>query len=148
MFWGDKPDASARHSLNEALRVIRRSAGEDVVLSIGDQIALAPDAVRVDVDELETLLEAENWAEAAALMQGPFLEGFVVPDSSAFEDWLAAERLTWLDRMGEGLKRHSETRLASGDGRAAQQAAVQALGPGSVLGRGRETGHARGSHPR
>jgi DNA-binding SARP family transcriptional activator len=127
MFWGEKPDASARHSLNEALRVIRRSAGEDVLLSIGDQIALAPDAVRVDVDDLETLLAAENWAEAAALVQGPFLEGFVVPDCSAFEDWLAAERLTWLDRMGEGLRRHSETRLASGDGRAAQQAAVQAL---------------------
>ena len=127
MFWGDKPDASARHSLNEALRVIRRSAGEDVVLSLGDQVVLAPDAVQMDVDDLEALLEAESWAEATGLMQGPFLEGFVVPDSSAFEDWLAAERLTWLARMGEGLRKHSETRLASGDGQAAQQAAVQAL---------------------
>jgi DNA-binding SARP family transcriptional activator len=127
VFWGEKPDASARHSLNEALRVIRKSAGEELLLSVGDQVALAPDAVRVDVDELEALLLAENWSEAVSLMSGPFLEGFAVPDSTVFEDWLAAERLTCLDRMGEGLRKHSEARLASGDCRTAQAAAVQAL---------------------
>ncbi|MGB5302730.1 MAG: hypothetical protein WBP17_06240, partial [Gemmatimonadota bacterium] len=61
VFWGDKPDSSARHSLNEALRVIRKSVGEDLLLSIGDQVALAPDAVLVDVDELEGLLQLERW---------------------------------------------------------------------------------------
>ena len=127
VFWGDKPDSSARHSLNEALRVIRKSAGEDLLLSIGDQVALAPDAVLVDVDELEGLLHLERWSDAVPLMQGSFLEGFAVPDSSAFEDWLAAERVAWLDRMGAGLRRHAETRLAAGDGQAAQEAAVQAL---------------------
>ena len=127
VFWGDKPDSSARHSLNEALRVIRKSAGEDLLLSIGDQVALAPDAVLVDVDELEGLLHLERWSDAVPLMQGSFLEGFAVPDSSAFEDWLAAERLVWLDRMGAGLRRHAETRLAAGDGQAAQEAAVRAL---------------------
>ncbi len=127
VFWGDKPDSSARHSLNEALRVIRKSAGEDLLLSIGDQVALAPDAVLVDVDELEGLLHLERWSDAVPLMQGSFLEGFAVPDSSAFEDWLAAERVAWLDRMGAGLRRHAETRLAAGDGQAAQEAAVRAL---------------------
>ena len=127
VFWGDKPDSSARHSLNEALRVIRKSAGEDLLLSIGDQVALAPDAVLVDVDELEGLLQLERWSDAVPLMQGSFLEGFTVPDSSAFEDWLATERLAWLDRMGAGLRGHAESRLAAGDGQAAQEAAVQAL---------------------
>jgi DNA-binding SARP family transcriptional activator len=127
VFWGDKPDSSARHSLNEALRVIRRSVREDLLLSIGDQVALARDAVLVDVDELEGLLQLERWSDAISLMEGPFLEGFTVPDSSAFEDWLAAERLTWLDRMGAGLRRHAESRLAAGDGQAAQAAAVRAL---------------------
>jgi len=127
VFWGDKPDSSARHSLNEALRVIRKSAGDDLLISIGDQVALGPDAVRVDVDELESLLEAGSWSQAVPLMHGSFLEGFAVPDSSVFEDWLAAERLAWLDRMGTGLKRHAESRLAAGDGEAAQEAAVRAL---------------------
>ena len=90
-------------------------------------MALAPDAVLVDVDELEGLLHLERWSDAVPLMQGSFLEGFAVPDSSAFEDWLAAERVAWLDRMGAGLRRHAETRLAAGDGQAAQEAAVRAL---------------------
>lgn len=127
VFWGDKPDASARHSLNEALRVIRKSAGEDVVVSEGDQLVLSSEGIRADVDELEELLQEEKWGEAVGLMRGPFLEGFAVPDCSVFEDWLAAERLTWLDRMSEGLRRHSEHRLASGDAQAAQEAAAQAL---------------------
>ncbi len=127
LFWGDKPDAAARHSLNESLRVIRKSAGDDLLLSIGDQVALSPDAVQADVDELQALLQAERWSDAVPLMRGPFLEGFAVPDSSVFEDWLAAERMTWLDRMGAGLRRHAEDRLAAGDGRGAQEAAVQAL---------------------
>jgi DNA-binding SARP family transcriptional activator len=127
VFWGDKPDASARHSLNEALRVIRKSAGEDVVSSVGDQVVLSSDGLEIDADQLEARLEAEQWGEAVRLMQGSFLEGFAVPDSSEFEDWLATERLIWLDRMGEGLRKHAETRLASGDGQAAQEAAVRAL---------------------
>lgn len=127
VFWGDKPDAAARHSLNEALRVIRKSAGDDVVLSVGDQVELAADAVRLDVDELEALLEAGNLRKAMPLMRGPFLEGFAVPDSSVFEDWLGAERLACLDRMGEGLRRCAEERLATGDGQGAQQAAARAL---------------------
>jgi len=127
VFWGDKPDASARHSLNEALRVIRKAAGEDVVSSVGDQVVLSSDGLEIDVDQLGARLDAEQWSEAVRLIQGSFLEGFTVPDSSAFEDWLATERLMWLDRMGEGLRRHAEARLASGDNQAAQEAAVRAL---------------------
>ncbi|MBT8478036.1 MAG: AAA family ATPase [Gemmatimonadetes bacterium] len=127
LFWGDKPDTAARHSLNESLRVIRKSAGEDLLLSIGDQVALSPEAVQSDVDDLEALLHAERWGDAVPLMRGPFLEGFAVPDSSVFEDWLAGERMAWLDRMGTGLRRYAEDRLAAGDGPAAQAAAARAL---------------------
>ena len=28
LLWGDKPESAARHSLNEALRVLRRAVGE------------------------------------------------------------------------------------------------------------------------
>jgi len=128
VFWGDKPDASARHSLNEALRVIRKSAGEDVVESVGDQVVLSGEAIEIDADQLDARLDAEQWSEAVDLVRGPFLEGFTVPDSSAFEDWLGAERVFWIDRMVEGIKRHAETLLSRGDGQAAQDAAVKALG--------------------
>lgn len=127
IFWGDKPDSSARHSLNEALRVIRKAVGEDLLVSVGDQVALSPGAVHVDVDELENRLQREEWREALPLMRGEFLEGFTVPDSSAFEDWLSAERQTWRDEMSSGLRQFADSRLMSGDGVAAQEAAQRAL---------------------
>jgi DNA-binding SARP family transcriptional activator len=127
LLWGDKPDPAARHSLNEALRVIRKAVGEDLLESQGNQVVLRADAVRVDVEELDELLGTEDWGKASRLMRGPFAEGFTVPDSSAFEDWLAAERRLWLDRMTDGLKRHAEDRLARGDGPGAQDAASRAL---------------------
>src|ERR671922_2828275 len=45
MLWGDRSEAAARHSLSEALRVIRRHAGQaSVELSVG-QIRLPPGTV-------------------------------------------------------------------------------------------------------
>lgn len=127
MFWGDKPDSSARHSLNEALRVIRKAVGEDQLLSTGDQVALGGDAVEVDVERLAELLDSGAAEEAIQLMNGSFAEGFAVPGSSAFEDWLSAERSRWRDRMLEGLKEHAADRLDSGDAQGAQELAARAV---------------------
>jgi DNA-binding SARP family transcriptional activator len=127
MFWGDKPDASARHSLNEALRVIRKAVGEEQLTSVGDQVALDPDAVELDVQALDALLDSGSNDEAIGLMNGSFAEGFAVPGSSAFEDWLSAERARWRDRMVEGLKDHAAVLLDSGDAESAQEAAARAV---------------------
>ena len=127
MFWGDKPDASARHSLNEALRVIRKAVGEEGLLSVGDQVALGPDAVEVDAQTMEARLDSGSTEEAIGLMGGTFAEGFAVPGSSAFEDWLSAERTRWRDRMVEGLKEYAAGLLDSGDAQGAQEAAARAV---------------------
>ena len=39
LLWGDKPEEAARHSLNEALRVLRRCC-DDAVHSDGDTVRL------------------------------------------------------------------------------------------------------------
>ncbi|HEY8259418.1 MAG TPA: AAA family ATPase [Gemmatimonadales bacterium] len=109
ILWGDRTEAAARHSLSEALRVIRRHAGpESVELTVG-QVRLVPSVVELDVDRLEELAEAEDWSGAAELIAGEFLEGFAVPDASGFEDWLATERTLWRRRSVEVLVRSAET---------------------------------------
>jgi DNA-binding SARP family transcriptional activator len=35
LLWGDRDEARARHSLNEAARVLRRALGEDAVIGTG-----------------------------------------------------------------------------------------------------------------
>jgi DNA-binding SARP family transcriptional activator len=127
LFWGDKPDASARHSLNEALRVIRKAVGEERLTSVGDQVALDPDAVEVDAQTMEALLDSGSTDDAIPLMGGTFAEGFAVPGSSAFEDWLSAERTRWRDRMVEGLKEYAAGLLDSGDAQGAQETATRAV---------------------
>ena len=41
LLWAEKADSAARHSLNEALRVIRRTAGDDALDTKGDMVTLA-----------------------------------------------------------------------------------------------------------
>ena len=127
MLWGDRTESAARHSLSEALRVIRRHAGDAAVdLSVG-QVRLSPDSVELDVERLEELAGAGDWAAAAEVIAGEFLEGFAVPDASEFEDWLAAERELWRRRSIEVLANYAESLARSGRARDASEAAARAL---------------------
>ena len=133
MLWGDRTESAARHSLSEALRVVRRHAGDAAVDQSVGQVRLAPGAVELDLDRLEQLAATEDWAGAAELIAGEFLEGFAVPDSSLFEDWLAAERALWRRRSVEILARFADALAQSGRARDASEAAARALAvdPGS-----------------
>ena len=127
MLWGDRTESAARHSLSEALRVIRRHAGDAAVDQGVGQVHLAPGAVELDLDRLEQLAAAEDWAGAAELIAGEFLEGFSVPDSSEFENWLAAEREMWRRRSVEILARYAESLARSGRAQEASEAAARGL---------------------
>ena len=127
LLWGDRSETAARHSLSEALRVIRRHAGETAVETSGGQIRLAPGVVEVDVEHLESLAEAEQWEQAAELIAGEFLEGFSVPGASEFEDWLAAEREGWRRRGVDVLARGTDALAQSGRTQEASALAARAL---------------------
>jgi len=115
IFWPDKPEAAARHSLNEALRVLRKALPEGAVDTDARRVRLADSAVSLDVDDLDAAIEEEEWERAAALVGGEFLEGFGLADASGFEDWLAAERSAWRDRSLRALVGCASERLARGD---------------------------------
>jgi DNA-binding SARP family transcriptional activator len=127
LLWVDKSEAAARQSLREALRVLRHSLGESGMDAGGDQVTLTPGAVSLDVDRFAELAERGEWAAAAQLVAGEFLEGFSVPDASGFEDWLEAERLAWRRRSVEAIARAAEQRLQAGDAAAATELGLKAL---------------------
>jgi DNA-binding SARP family transcriptional activator len=122
LLWPDKPEGAARHSLNEAIRVLRRYLGDSSVDTAAGQVRLAPGAVRLDVDQLEELARVADWPAAARLIAGEFLEGFALPGASGFEDWLAGERARVRQRSLEILIRHAEG--LSHSGHTGQAAAV------------------------
>ena len=126
LLWADKAEAAARHSLNEAVRVLRRAAGDDALRTANGQLHLQH--VECDIDRFDALVRASSWVEAAALVEGEFLEGFSVPGASAFEDWLSAERASLRERAVDALVRASEALLAAGDAAGAAGAGRRAAG--------------------
>ena len=114
LLWPDKDESAARHSLNEALRVVRKAAGDDAIDTTAGQVRLAVHAVQLDTDDLEARATQAKWAEAAAMVAGEFLEGFALPGSDTFEDWLAAERRHWTARSTRVLLGHGEALLREG----------------------------------
>jgi len=127
LLWPDKDDAAARQSVREAVRVLRRYVGDDLLKTHGDQIDLLDGAVQLDTDQFETLVAQHDWRHATPLIGGEFVEGFTIPDASEFEDWLMAERWHWRARSMDALVRHAEERLAAGDVLGADEPARRAL---------------------
>jgi len=127
LLWGDKPEAAARHSLNEALRVLRRAVGEDSLHSDAATVRLNAATLESDLASFARHEAAGEWEAAAALVGGEFLEGFAVPGESGFEDWLTAERTQWGRRSVAALVRAADLALARGRTERAPALAARAV---------------------
>src|SRR5438874_8602710 len=125
--WSDRTGALARHSLSEALRVLRRVLGDTAVQADVDEVRRATDRVTRDCDRFAAHAERGEWDSAAALVEGEFLEGLALPDANQFETWLGAERTLWRAQGLEALVKSAEAQLARGDTAAATRAALGAV---------------------
>lgn len=117
LLWSDKSDAAARHSLNEALRVVRRAAGPETIESVGDYIRWSSPP-ELDIDHFARL-EHTSPEAAAALVSGPFCDGFAVIHANEFESWIQSERGRWGARSVDVLVRAAAEAEGRGDARTA-----------------------------
>jgi DNA-binding SARP family transcriptional activator len=124
--WPEKDEGHARHSLNESLRRLRVSLGPDRLQSEGESITLNPLGLNVDALRFQTLA-ASNPKAAIALLRGDFLEGFVIDDAPAFEEWTASERARVRTLAAETLVTHGEGLLGAGQFTHAGEFAARAL---------------------
>lgn len=104
LLWPEWPESDARRNLRHALANLRRilndsSANQPFLLTSHRTIQFNPESNHhLDVAEFlraATLTSDEvtpdsvqSWEKAAALYQGPFLQGFFLNDCSAFEEWV------------------------------------------------------------
>ncbi|MEZ4861155.1 MAG: BTAD domain-containing putative transcriptional regulator [Caldilineaceae bacterium] len=118
LLWPDYPEASARTNLRNALANVRRVIGDreatpsyliitrqtiqfnpandsDLDVAIFDQFSASAPYEPEMVHQLE---------EAVARVQGPFLAGFSLADSPAFEEWLLLKREYFGRQIGQALK--------------------------------------------
>ncbi|MDX1577492.1 MAG: BTAD domain-containing putative transcriptional regulator, partial [Gemmatimonadota bacterium] len=126
VFWPDRDEKDARHSLNEALRVVRKHLPDGALETEMDQVNLDRSALSMDADDFMDALEAADPHRAAMLIRGEFMEGFGIPESNAFEDWLSAERRSWRGHFVEVLVSVATAALEEGDLTTARLAADRA----------------------
>ena len=91
LLWCGAPAHLARHSLAQALTVLREKVGRDHVLIQRATVALPAGVVDADVLHLDA---------GDVPIRGPFLEGFEVPGAAGFEQW----KDEWRARLGPRLR--------------------------------------------
>jgi DNA-binding SARP family transcriptional activator/TolB-like protein len=104
LLWDDQAEPQARANLRKAISRLRQALPEAArALRIdATTVAVVPDGLEVDTERFERLATEGTPASlelAAALYQGPFLEGFG-GGGEQFEEWLMAER----QRLDEALR--------------------------------------------
>jgi DNA-binding SARP family transcriptional activator/TolB-like protein len=93
MFWPESPEDRARHTLNQMLYRLRRTLGDEVLVSRGqDDIGTNAGHLRCDAADFRQALEEARWEDALTVYRGPFLPGFFVSGAPDLERWIDEER--------------------------------------------------------
>jgi predicted ATPase/DNA-binding SARP family transcriptional activator len=116
LLWGEMPETDAKMNLRQALANLRKLADPHLVITRQTVAFNQQNPYWLDVETFTRCLEEVQWqqnqpitaelatslAEAVALYQGDFLEGFHVGDALAIEEWMLGlrERLRELALQG------------------------------------------------
>ncbi len=94
MFWGDKTERQARHSLSQALSDLRRILGDDTIIADGQFVHVNIEAIESDAFDMARLADVrklESLTVAEQLYQGDFLAGMEL-EQEEFDSWMLSER--------------------------------------------------------
>lgn len=118
LLWAECDDTHARHHLSDAIYAVHSELGPQAVEASPALVRLGP-ACTSDVAEFRAALAAGDREAAVALYRGPFLEGFHVPGSREFEEWLGAERQRLRAQLLDALEALAHSEEVQGHARAA-----------------------------
>lgn len=118
LFWGDRGEDQAKASLRQALYELRDlTAGPEPLLLVRrEDVARGAGAVDLDVDRLAAWAQAGEVGHLSAALEAADLTLLADLDGAGadFDDWLAAERTRWRDRIAALTVCAGEAALAEG----------------------------------
>ena len=88
LLWPDVDPQTGRKNVRNALYYIKKSLNLDAIISPNNSIVIYNPQVETHSD-LERLLSDDKWFDAYT---GDFLQGFVVKDEEALENWILSSR--------------------------------------------------------
>ena len=134
LLWGSHFEVQARQNLRQALYLLRRTLGDDSILTAGHCLSLNSSVVDCDVPRFEALVRdgsRDALAAATELHKGPLLAGFDIA-SDAWCEWLTRERRRLQEQALDATMRLGELELASGHAEEAAKAADRAIAENNV----------------
>jgi DNA-binding SARP family transcriptional activator/TolB-like protein len=102
--WPESDTKRARNSLHQTLYAIRRQLGQDSILVGVPNLQLNPAYFSCDLWDFQAALSRNDLEEAIACYDGPFLDGFSLPDLPEFEQWTEEERVQQARRYADALE--------------------------------------------
>src|SRR5262245_32470933 len=119
LLWPDADDERGPRALTQALYALRKDLGADEAITGAKELCLDPALVTSDVQEFAAAVARGDDQRAAALYQGPFLDGFHFPASQEFERWVERERAALAQEFSRILESLARSIGARGDARGA-----------------------------
>lgn len=113
--WRESPGDKVPHRLTQLLYTLRRDLRTDDLFLGTTELRLNPGVIRADLQEFNGALETGDFATAARVYRGPFLEGFFLDDSPEFEHWLDNERDRLAERFRAAVESLAEAASRRGD---------------------------------
>jgi DNA-binding SARP family transcriptional activator len=120
LLWPDGRSERGRGSLSQALYSARKALRcDELMVVVGETLRLNPAVIIADIALFEESITQGDFAQAARLYRGPFLDDFFIPGLLEFDAWVESHRR----RIGEGAARVFD-RLAADLERAGEWAAA------------------------
>jgi Tol biopolymer transport system component/DNA-binding SARP family transcriptional activator len=113
--WPEQPTPRARHLLSEALYVLRRLMGDDVILNSRDELQLNSRVLSSDVADFQDEVASGRDEEAVRLYAGPFLDGFHLDDAPEYDLWIEVTRDRCARQYARVLESLAEAAAGGGD---------------------------------
>jgi TolB-like protein len=92
LLWPESPASPASHRLSQLAHWIRRTLGSAGLITGTSELRLDPSGIACDLWQFADARRAGQLERAAELYAGPFLDGFYLADSGAFERWAESRR--------------------------------------------------------
>ena len=115
--WPDSDEERARTSLKQLVHSLRSQLQAPELLLGTADVRLNPAILSDDVRDFRAAIARDDFATAMALYEGPFLDGFYLRDTDAFERWVSAERLTHAQSAARAMESLAEQAAQRGDSR-------------------------------
>jgi TolB-like protein/DNA-binding SARP family transcriptional activator len=129
LFWGSHFEEQAKQNLRKALSRLRGELGDDLLVTDGEKVSLAPQSIDSDVTRFESLArEGSSTAlsEAMRIYRGPLLADLAISDE-AWEEWVKTQRQRLENLALDSMVRLADQELQANDAEAALAAANRAL---------------------